>query len=185
MTDSTALIQDDLRAILEALGLGTHARPYSPHEVVHRDILPAIQRLRWPMTSFPTDAEREAARRALVLSGAHPGDYLDVLRALAPFVAAREEQAEHHGYVRALHDQDVDIEAAAARAALALDRVVAENEALRGRVAIVEDERDEWMGKWAAEKDAVARVEALIEGRPRLYGTSEIRAALDGEPDAR
>jgi hypothetical protein len=38
-------MSDDLAAILRALGVGDHARPYSPHEVVHRDVLPAIELL--------------------------------------------------------------------------------------------------------------------------------------------
>ena len=44
--DSVQLQQDDLRAILDALGISTHARPYSPHEVVQREVLPAITALR-------------------------------------------------------------------------------------------------------------------------------------------
>lgn len=35
-----------LNVILEALSLGTHARPYSAHEVVRREVIPAIDRLR-------------------------------------------------------------------------------------------------------------------------------------------
>jgi hypothetical protein len=34
---------EDVRAIAVALGLGDHARPYSAHEVVRREILPAIR----------------------------------------------------------------------------------------------------------------------------------------------
>jgi hypothetical protein len=37
--------QNDIRALLDALGLPDHARPYSLHSVIHRDILPAIQLL--------------------------------------------------------------------------------------------------------------------------------------------
>lgn len=33
---------EDVRAIAVALGLGGHARPYSAHEVVRREILPAL-----------------------------------------------------------------------------------------------------------------------------------------------
>lgn len=40
------LIFEDLSAILRALGLGDHARPISAHDVVQREILPAIQGLR-------------------------------------------------------------------------------------------------------------------------------------------
>lgn len=42
----TEVQQEDVRLILDALGLPTSARPYSPHAVVHRDILPAIDDLR-------------------------------------------------------------------------------------------------------------------------------------------
>ena len=36
------IFTEDVRAIAEALGLGSHARPYSAHAVVHREILPAL-----------------------------------------------------------------------------------------------------------------------------------------------
>lgn len=39
-------VHSDLLEIMAALGIGDHARPYSAHEVVHREIIPAIQRLR-------------------------------------------------------------------------------------------------------------------------------------------
>lgn len=38
------LLQDDLREILDALGLGTHARPKSPHQVFQDEVLPALKR---------------------------------------------------------------------------------------------------------------------------------------------
>lgn len=38
--------QEDLNQIMRALDLSTHARPYSPHEVVHTDILPKIKKLK-------------------------------------------------------------------------------------------------------------------------------------------
>lgn len=46
-TDPADVAYDDLTLILVALGLGTHARPYSWHAVVHREVLPAIAKLRW------------------------------------------------------------------------------------------------------------------------------------------
>lgn len=36
-------IHADIVEILDALGLGDHARPYSTHEVVQREILPRIR----------------------------------------------------------------------------------------------------------------------------------------------
>lgn len=45
---------DDVRALLVALGLGTHARPYSAHAVIHREVLPALRALRLP--DCPTHA---------------------------------------------------------------------------------------------------------------------------------
>jgi serine/threonine protein phosphatase PrpC len=39
------IIFEDLRAILRALGLGDHARLISAHDVVQREILPALARL--------------------------------------------------------------------------------------------------------------------------------------------
>ena len=41
----------DVRDLLAALGLGVHARPYSAHAVVHREILPALRGLH----DFATD----------------------------------------------------------------------------------------------------------------------------------
>lgn len=40
------VIHADLVAILAALDISDHARPYSPHEVVQREVLPAIRALR-------------------------------------------------------------------------------------------------------------------------------------------
>jgi hypothetical protein len=45
-TDPADVVHDDLVRILEALDLGTHGRPYSSHSVVHREVLPAIAKLR-------------------------------------------------------------------------------------------------------------------------------------------
>ncbi len=38
-------LQDDLAAILRAVGLSDAARPYSPHEVVQRDLLPRLAKV--------------------------------------------------------------------------------------------------------------------------------------------
>ena len=43
---------EDVRALAVALGLGDHARPYSAHAVVHRELLPAIRSL--PLPECPT-----------------------------------------------------------------------------------------------------------------------------------
>jgi ABC-type antimicrobial peptide transport system ATPase subunit len=45
MDTDVSVMQDDLAAVLRALGLGDHARPVSPHEVMRREVLPAIERL--------------------------------------------------------------------------------------------------------------------------------------------
>jgi hypothetical protein len=37
---------EDVREIAVALGIGGHARPYSAHEVVQKEILPTIEKLR-------------------------------------------------------------------------------------------------------------------------------------------
>lgn len=45
--DATAdVVHADLRAVLTALDLGTQARTYSSHDVVHCEIIPTIERLR-------------------------------------------------------------------------------------------------------------------------------------------
>lgn len=46
--DERALVHADMVKIMAALGISDHARPYSPHEVVQREILPAIRALRPP-----------------------------------------------------------------------------------------------------------------------------------------
>lgn len=45
MRSSTEVYQNDIRDLLLALGLSPHARPYSPHEVMWREILPAVRKL--------------------------------------------------------------------------------------------------------------------------------------------
>jgi hypothetical protein len=45
-TPSDEVVHEDVRAMVKALGLGEHARPYSAHAVVHREVLPALERLR-------------------------------------------------------------------------------------------------------------------------------------------
>ena len=39
-------LQEDIAALLKALGLGVYARDASPREVLHNEILPAIKMLR-------------------------------------------------------------------------------------------------------------------------------------------
>jgi hypothetical protein len=43
--DEQEAVHRDLVAILHALGISDHARPYSSHEVVQREVIPAIERL--------------------------------------------------------------------------------------------------------------------------------------------
>jgi hypothetical protein len=40
------VVQTDLRQIMATLNIGDYARPYSSHEVVQQEIIPAIARLR-------------------------------------------------------------------------------------------------------------------------------------------
>lgn len=39
----TSILQDDLAELLRALEISDHARPYSPHEVMQREVLPAVR----------------------------------------------------------------------------------------------------------------------------------------------
>ena len=73
------VIAADVRAVLDALGLGTHARPYSAHGVVHRDILPAIRQLHEFAASMINAPEDSAADWGYDL--AHRLGMLDVERA--------------------------------------------------------------------------------------------------------
>ena len=65
MTDPTddrepwEVYQDDIHDLLEALDLGTHARPESPHEVLQEEVLPAIRELRGDERDAPTDTDAE------------------------------------------------------------------------------------------------------------------------------
>lgn len=43
MPDDSSVAQDDLAAILRLLGLGDHARPQSPHQVVQDEVLPTLR----------------------------------------------------------------------------------------------------------------------------------------------
>jgi hypothetical protein len=44
----------DVMQIVAVLGLGVHARPYSAHAVIHREVLPALLAL--PLPECPTHA---------------------------------------------------------------------------------------------------------------------------------
>lgn len=57
-------LQEDVGDLLAALGLGTHARPMSPHQVVQREILPAIDSLRGQLAAF----EQELRDRGVVFN---------------------------------------------------------------------------------------------------------------------
>lgn len=59
--DSLDLMHEDLGRILDALALGDHARPHSPHDVVQREVLPAIEQMmddayRWRCSETQQDA---------------------------------------------------------------------------------------------------------------------------------
>lgn len=45
MKSNGEVYQDDVADLLRALGLSDHARPYSAHEVLQREILPRIREL--------------------------------------------------------------------------------------------------------------------------------------------
>lgn len=45
MTDNS-VAQADLVRLMEVLGISTHARSESPHEVFENEVLPAIERLK-------------------------------------------------------------------------------------------------------------------------------------------
>lgn len=45
LRDVNETATEDVRAIVVALGLGGHARPYSAHDVVRREILPEVAAL--------------------------------------------------------------------------------------------------------------------------------------------
>jgi hypothetical protein len=42
-SDAMSLMQDDMHELLRLLGLGDHARPISPHEVMQQEILPRVR----------------------------------------------------------------------------------------------------------------------------------------------
>jgi hypothetical protein len=59
--DSNDVAVEDVRAIAVALGLGGHARPYSAHEVVVREILPALATTAAEVTPTMTSEATTAA----------------------------------------------------------------------------------------------------------------------------
>ncbi len=54
------VMHDDVLKLLDALGLGTFARPESPHEVVNNKIIPAVAFLRGRVDAL--DLARERAK---------------------------------------------------------------------------------------------------------------------------
>src|SRR5690606_15722631 len=64
--EEASTMQDDLRRIVYELGLGDHARPDSPHDVVMREVLPRIRELR-------------AAGTVSVDAGPHTHDWIEDL----------------------------------------------------------------------------------------------------------
>jgi len=47
----TATLQEDVAALCRATGIGDHARPVPPHEVLLNEVLPAIAKLRYELFS--------------------------------------------------------------------------------------------------------------------------------------
>jgi hypothetical protein len=43
--ESSSVMHDDLTRLMETLGIPTHARPYSPHDVMVNEVIPAVRRL--------------------------------------------------------------------------------------------------------------------------------------------
>lgn len=90
MTDYSVL-QDDLAELLRALGLSDHARPYSPHEVMQREVLPAVQSLK-SLLKGTVEAHKMTARER------------ESWKKLAELTNARSAAAEARGRKQALVD---------------------------------------------------------------------------------
>ena len=82
-------VHADLIAILTALGIGAHARPYSGHEVVQREVLPAIRRLtETRLCDCPPTPATDGLREALFYTAPN-GD--EVFRFADPRIVAGED----------------------------------------------------------------------------------------------
>lgn len=72
MTDKT-IEQDDIKAILQALNITDCARPYSCHDVVHKDIIPEIRKLigtiSWAAGEFLDEGYEEKHYKLLKMVG--------------------------------------------------------------------------------------------------------------------
>jgi len=82
-------VHADLIAVLAALGIGAHARPYSGHEVVQREVLPAIRRLtETRLCDCPPTPATDGLREALFYTAPN-GD--EVFRFADPRIVAGED----------------------------------------------------------------------------------------------
>lgn len=91
-------VRADLVAILAALGIGDHARPYSAHDVVQREILPTIAALR--------DSHADGCSQAMSRAEDDADNLADARRRLA---AVRDEAASLAGMVAAHAEAHVEM----------------------------------------------------------------------------
>jgi hypothetical protein len=95
---ASAAFQDDVAAILVALGLGDHARPMSAHSVVSEEIIPAIARLRASRSVSPDyDKLLDEYGGAMYWQGARQGNNKridDARQSLVDYVAKLEAEIE-------------------------------------------------------------------------------------------
>jgi hypothetical protein len=71
--DQSAVMQEDMRVLLDALGLYSGARPESPHRVMRDVVIPAVERLR-PDAAAKTAATVDEIRSRLTGPNRRPTD---------------------------------------------------------------------------------------------------------------
>lgn len=96
-----AVAQDDLAAILRAAGLSDAARPYSPHECVQRDLLPAIRRLSADLATARDETFKIARESGLRLRDAFAAGDVSLAALLQVRVALELPRDSHDNIVDA------------------------------------------------------------------------------------
>lgn len=79
-----SVMQDDIAELLRILGLGDHARPCSPHEIVQQEVIPAVRALAAP-------ARREPKKLAVALCT----DELVEVAAKCAYEQGSDKEAHH------------------------------------------------------------------------------------------
>lgn len=93
LTAASDAYQEDVRALLLALGLGDHARPDSPHDVLRGEVLPAIERMKVQDGALLSEAWERSLEHVNTMQRAITIMQEDIDR---PLFTTRKEKAHEH-----------------------------------------------------------------------------------------